>query len=248
MKAFLTILLLVASVSSKSQLKIGARTGGNLTQFTKIEKESYDYNWGQGVYVGLIFIYPIHEELQLQSELNFSSEIGKKREIHLLPAGMLNIPEANTGQSMYALVKGTTVIHYVEIPFLARFTTGKKVKYSMSFGPFAGMLLNAKRKYSGNSNIYLDKAGTKVLTQDAPSPSPINSSFNYKVKMNDQFKHMNVGLIAGCGLELLARNGWFFIDYRFKIGMNNIDKVSASEGKHQLINFSLSTGYVISLK
>jgi hypothetical protein len=83
---------------------------------------------------------------------------------------------------------------------------------------------------------------------DTPPQREASSYFNFKRNYTDNVKNINLALIGGCGLQLSSGPGVFFMEYRLRLGMTNIYKFSAIDGKNETSAFSLSAGYMANIK
>lgn len=125
MKKVLFIVLSVASLSVQAQIELGAKGGLNITD---IVGKDVDYKSKTGIHVGGFARIPLMNRLSLQPELVYSSQGGK----------------------WYDKGDEKTVLNYLQIPVLLKYTTPFKV--FAETGPQIGFLMSAKDKYDGKTD------------------------------------------------------------------------------------------------
>ncbi len=124
------------------------------------------------------------------------------------------------------------------IPILAKF--GHQFEQSSwriyaDVGPFVGFLLSAKQVTAGESEIYLDPAGTQAF--------PVGSqSFNNTQDIKDQLNSTNFGVEGNIGLNYAFGQNNLFIEFGGNYGFLNIQKGSAN-GKNNTGAATIVLGY-----
>jgi hypothetical protein len=200
----------------------------------------------QDDYYGFFLSFKITNLLYFQTELNYCGEGGISSGIQ--PVQVNSIKNYRSRDTLYANYQSTTVLHYLEVPFLARMEWGQHIKYFLDFGIFAGYLLDAHVVNKGSGGIFLDPAGkSQAFVQPGAglfSPSLLNSSSNIYSQVNTY----NFGITGGGGMSYIIGRNQFFLDLRITEGMQPVYRDTDQSGKYKTGNVNLSLGYAFSLR
>jgi hypothetical protein len=137
--------------------------------------------------------------------------------------------ENNTGSGLLnvdMLIK----LNYLNLPMLAEYSFGKKVKIHVNGGPFMGILLN-----------------NKIVTK-LNEPVPPNEQAKTETS-SDYRKKMNVGLSLGSGIQI-PLDSKLKLDFNLmnNLGLSNIYKSNTSEvGDIKTNAFTISAGLTFEL-
>jgi len=175
------------------------------------------------------------DELQtfsLHPEINYSFRTSK-----------IDRPIA-TGQgtsSSVSVLQQQTTMHYIEVPFLARFDFGINTKYYINIGPSFAYALAGKEKQQNDS---------------APG-----TNYNRSADFANRFNRTDWSAVIGGGMEFPVNDGFINLDARFSWGFNTLYKSRETnvtntaggintvrvgpEGKNRL--FMLGIGYALPL-
>ena len=217
MKHFLiklsTVIFLLSFGTETFAQNFGIQAGLNLsTMFIKNDEYnlSEDYKMKTGFHFGPTVEFPINEMFSFESALLFSTK------------GTITADERETYDAY--IFKQKINMFYLDIPILAKaaFKIGSSKIYG-SFGPYAGIGLNAKIK-------------TKLTTDGKTETNKENISFRSN---DDELKRMDYGLVAGGGIELKKMQ--FGINYG--LGLANISGVTTNGSIIKNRALSISCGY-----
>lgn len=229
-----------------AQMSLGGKAGISVPDLKGNTEQSKGYTSRLGVYGGVFVNIRFSGSFSLQPELNFSPQGGQRKGMQPVPANAISGITLPDGAVLYARFNSTTILNYLEVPVLAKLLLGNKLKYYICGGPHIAFLLEAKTKTSGNSNIYLDEAGTMPVT-DHGNPLP-SISFNGDTKIKESIKTINAGLQGGIGIRYPAGPGVLFLDGRAILGLTNIQRHPEVDGKNKTGSLAVTLGYLINIK
>ncbi|HTM92507.1 MAG TPA: porin family protein, partial [Flavisolibacter sp.] len=211
-------------------------------------EQSKDYTSRLGPFFGISFTKKLSSFINLQTEINYSPQGGKRNGMQPIDASSFGVP---AGTALYADFKNETKLSYLEVPVLLQLYGESpknyyRIFYFVSFGPYAAVRLKAQTVTSGTSSIYLDKEGTVVLTMPDGSPIP-PQTFNSTTNIKDEIKRMSAGITGGISSGYNFDGNKFFIEARFTRGLINIQTSSAENGKNKTGSLIFAAGYMFSL-
>jgi hypothetical protein len=180
-------------------------------------------------------------------DLLFSSEGGRRNGMQAIDASSLN-PLAPAGTYFYADFKNESILNYLELPVMAKYSykINKKTGLFFEFGPYAGYLLNARQKTTGSSIVYADPAGSQPVSYNTQTGQPAEVPFDANTDIKDKINSFNFGLTGGAGLTQNAGPGDIILNVRGAYGLTNIQK-NAQDGKNQAGYLLISLGYAVPL-
>jgi hypothetical protein len=200
----------------------------------------------QGPYFGLTADFEMARRLSLDIDLNYTSQGGLRRGLQPitmeLPPG-LPIPP---GTILYADFRNETILDYIEVPVLARYTFGDKVRFFLDAGPYVGFLVRAKAVTEGASAIYLDEAGMMPVIIP-PATDPAEYDFGAETDVKDSLETMNFGVAGGCGAIFPLGAGDIVLEARFQLGLRTIQQRPETDGATQTGAVVISVGYRLPL-
>lgn len=222
-------------------LKLGAHAGLTIPNLRGGNDNPYSAGFSsrEAECFGLTFQLGLDRRFSLVAEINYTSQGGKRSGMQIIeetPPGL----ELPAGTQLYADFKNETVLDYVEIPLMARYAFGGRVRVYVNAGPYIGYLARAKAKTSGSSNIYLDPEGTQQVTQE-----PV--SFDAETDTKDSIHPFNVGVAGGVGLLYPLGRGDLVLDAHFQVGLTRVQKYAAN-GDSQTGAVVITLGYLFNLK
>jgi hypothetical protein len=198
---------------------------------------------------GILGSYDLNNNWALQVEANYASQGGKKEGFQAFPNTMYNASYTY----LYANFNQKVILNYIEVPLLAKYTfklPDNTYKIYVDFGPYVGYLLNAETKDNGNSTVFVDKYGAKVLSVPNPmNPNTkitVTQTFNNDSSITNYIHRFNFGVTGGVGFEKTIGFGDLFIDIRGSYGLINIQKYPA-DGKNNTDAFVISLGLAVKL-
>lgn len=258
MKRIFTSILLLFSIVLFSQedvaeredianpIKIGVKGGISLPKLTADTDNIYsrDFKSFTAFEAGVFANYGFSELLSLQVELNYTIKGGERKGNQPVPAAQLPASiMLPPGSVVYADFENKSVLEYIEIPVLAKFTFGDDWKFFGNIGPYAGFLIGATQKTSGSSDLIADIPGVG----DTPVFLPEPVSFDAETDVKDDIKNFNFGGIVGVGvIKNLGANSEVFFEARGTYGFIAIQE-DETFGKSKIGSFVFSLGYAYKL-
>jgi hypothetical protein len=186
--------------------------------------------------------YGLNQDWFLQAELSFAGQGGKRNGMQAFPTPAQLAPylPPNTN-NLYANYDNETIINYLEIPILA----GYSLKFGNSgftgyaeAGPYFDFLLNAKTVTSGNSDLYLDQAGTMPLNMPQSFSSTTNNTSSVKT--------FNVGITGGIGIKYDIGGGQIDLNVRGEYGFIPVE-TDQSNGSNNTGALYITLGYGVAI-
>jgi hypothetical protein len=237
-QTWISIFLALFSISSVSaQWELGAGGGISLPNLTASGSENNPLNTGYKSRLGPGFegygAYSFSNLFSLQASVEYSAQGGKKDGMQALttPTEVDEYYEEQNQtppQYLYANYNSVAKLDYLMIPLLARFGWNLGLHSPLRFyaeaGPFVSFLLSAKQVTSGNSDLYLDPAGTMAFPG---GPQSFDSTTNIKSDTHAA----NFGFAANIGLSLrlgAKSHGNIFLELGGNYGLINIQKGTAN--------------------
>jgi hypothetical protein len=237
--------------SAQSNLSLGIKAGIDIPNLKASGNDPVSKGWSSrlGPYAGIIAELQLNHRFSLQSELNYSSQGGKKNGTQAISSSQLakyfGIPlPSNAPSYVYISCKSEVKLNYIELPILLKvnFSLGKIVAFFGDVGFYAGYLINAKNVTKGSSKIYFDEN----LTQPLPE-TPEAVLFNINMNLKDDLKKFNFGIQGGLGLSLsLSDRSRLLLMAGGNYGLVHIQKDKAN-GSNNTGAATITLGYIISL-
>jgi len=246
MKKMNLLIALLTILSAGAQVQIGGKAGIIIPDIRGNSEQSKGYTSRQDIYGGIMVNFQLTPYLSLQPEFNFSPQGGQRKGIQLVPAGAFSEVILPAGTSLYADFKTTTILNYLEIPVLLKLKLGDKVKYYLCGGPHIAFLLESKTKTSGNSLLYLDRAGTLPLLHNGEPLSPV--TFDSNTDISESIKKVNAGVQGGLGVQYPLGRGHLFLEGRAILGLLNIQTHPEIDGKNKTGSLTCAIGYLLKIK
>lgn len=205
--------------------------GGNQTPLSK------GYGSRLGPDLALLAEFEFSRSFSLQPMFEYSSQGGKKKGLQAFTTPQELVAMFPAGQAppyLYANYKSEAKLNYLMLPVLAKF--GKDFKNAAwriyaDAGPFVALLVSAHQVTGGQSQFYLDAAGTQPLPGGA-------QSFDHTENIKSDLRRFNVGLEGNIGLSY--KN--VFIEGGGNYGFINIQK-NALDGKNNTGAAVITIGY-----
>lgn len=204
---------------------------------------SKDYASRLAANFGVFADFGITEKFSVKTDIQYSGQGGKRQGMQ----PVTNIPAALAqqippGMMLYANFNNQSVLNYLDIPVMTKYSWGNKLKYYLNAGPYCGILLSARQKTDGNSQLFFDKGGTQPLSiQGQPLPA---QSFNANTDIKKDINPVNFGITGGVGLGYaLGASGEIDLDVRAAYGLTTIQKDTQTNGKSHTGDLFLTLGY-----
>ena len=252
-KALLVCLLsygLASTVSTASAgpLILGLRAGSSIPDLRDNGGNELSKGWSSRVatYYGAFAELEIAPAFSVQAELSYAAQGGRKDGLQpiITDLSALGVPP---GVTLYARFKNIAKLDYLEIPVLAKYHFGPANRLFVGAGPYVGFLLSAKTVTSGQSSIYMDPQGTQPLAFPPGSPyegAPVPpQDFGATTDGKADLHTFNWGLQAGAGYARPVGPGMASLELRGGLGLANIQKDTATNGKNVTGNLVIALGY-----
>jgi hypothetical protein len=236
------------SLCRASDVNFGAHAGISIPDIRGSQADPYTRGFSsrQGPFFGITADIGLSRQFSLVVELNYTSQGGKRNGLQLvtdLPPDLPLPPDT----FIFADFKNETILDYVEIPVMARFSFGGNIRFFINAGPYVGYLVRAKAVTRGTSALYLDEAGT-IPVIIPPDTEPLVVPLDADTDVKDSLKKTNVGLAGGAGAIFPAGPGSLILEAHFQAGLLTIQKDVATSGKSQTGAVVVSLGYLFSLR
>lgn len=220
MKRILSALLFLAFMNTLSAQKIlGLRAGINISNWAteNLLEEDSETNSIFGYQTGLLAEFNINERLAFQPEILY---IQKGLGFKLEDFGFGTASE------------NEFVLNYLEIPMLLKIrfrpSTDAPSFYSV-IGPSVGYILSGKNKATFTFMGMTESISEKIDLDDAG------------------FSRFDFSLLAGFGINIPTGPGNIIVDFRYLLGLNNLNDESGDEIKARNRGFGFTAGYTIPL-
>ena len=232
--------LVVGQAAAAGPISLGAHGGLSIPNIRSSADDPFTkgFTSRQGPFYGVFAEFGLAPHWSLVAELNYTSQGGKRNGMQLLdPVPAELQPYLPPDTLVYANFKNETILDYLELPVLARFTfgIGRGFRAFLNVGPYAGYLVRAKAITSGTSALFADEAGTIPIFSEIPLDA------NTDVK--DSLRKWNAGLYGGGGFRFGAGPGDVIIEAHFQLGLVRIQKDVATSGDSKTGAVVISAGY-----
>jgi hypothetical protein len=238
----------LASAASAGPLTVGLRAGSSIPDLRDNGGNDLSKGWSSRVapYFGAFAELQVTPAFSVQAEVDYAAQGGKKDGLQPIITD-LSALGAPADLTLYARFKNTAKLDYLEIPVLAKYHFGPANRLFVGAGPYVGFLLSAKTVTSGQSSIYLDPQGAQPLVFPQGSPyegQPIPpQDFGATTDGKADLHAFNWGVQAGVGCALPAGPGVASLELRGGLGLANLQKDTATNGKNVTGNLVIALGY-----
>jgi len=251
-------ILLYSSPILAQQWSIGARGGLAIPNLTAggstINPLNKGYSSRLGAGFGIFTEFQTSKLFSIQAMVEYSQQGGKKDGFQAfpVPAQLATLFGGQKPTYLYADFNSTAKFDYLMLPVLAKFGwdlgTEKKWRIYAGAGPFAGLLLRAKRVTEGSSQVYIDEGKTKPVPANPSNPSAgtLTLPFNNTMDIKDQLRSFNFGVSGNIGLAYKIKRNTIFLEGGGNYGFINIQKGSAN-GKNKMGAATAMLGYAYTL-
>jgi hypothetical protein len=242
------ILFAAAGPVAGNDVNIGAHAGLSIPDIRGSQADIYTRNFTsrEGPFYGLFLETQVTPVFSLVAEVNFTSQGGLRKGLQPitmdLPPG-LPVPP---GTILYASFRNETILDYIEVPVLARFTFGHRLRFFLNAGPYVGVLVRAKAVTKGSSAIYMDEAGTMPIIIP-PDTNPLIVDLGAETNVKDSLKSTNIGLYGGGGVRYPLGPGELIFEAHFQLGLTTIQRDIETSGVSQTGAVVISLGYSLPL-
>lgn len=233
---------------AQSSFSVGLKAGISIPNLQSSGGNPLSEGWSsrQGPYAGFVGEMNIGKNLYLQTELNFSSQGGKKNGLQAIPVSPEYAAFFPAGipvpDFVYSNYNSEAKLNYLELPVLLKFDypLSESISLFVNAGLYMGYLVAAKNVTSGANNIYLDKAMTIPLL-----PGPV--SFDTTIDIKSDLEKFNFGIQAGVGVAYHFKSGSkLFLAGGGNYGLTHIQKDPAN-GENNTGAATVTLGYLFKL-
>ncbi|HUX83690.1 MAG TPA: outer membrane beta-barrel protein [Chitinophagaceae bacterium] len=241
---FLSLILTLGFFRLDAQ-QIGIHGGLSLPDLRGATQQQQTVLSRQDGYYGFFLSFRLKNLLSIQADLNYCGEGGISSGIQQVFGDNLKaFPPSDT---LYANYESHTILHYLEVPVVARITWGNQVRYFLEGGIFTGYLVDARQVNNGGGGLYKDPGGkipAVLKPGETPfSPAVLNSNSNIYNRINT----VNFGLTGGGGMSYKIGRNEIYLELRISEGMQGIYRDQAQFGKYKTGNVTVSFGYAFLL-
>jgi hypothetical protein len=241
------IMLLSAGPARAAQIRCGLHGGLSIPNIQGGDNEmSSGYKSRLGPYFGVFAEYPLAGPFSIRAEVNYSSQGGKRNGLQpILPDQVSDLP-LPSGLTLYADFRNETILDYIEIPVMGELSWGRTTRVFAHGGPYVGFLVRGKTVTRGSSQLYVDTARTLLVfpgTDIAPPPV----SFDADTDVKSDIHSLTAGVAGGVEIAVPLGPGDIVADARFSLGLTNIQRDVAANGKNHTGAAVITLGYAIRL-
>ncbi|GET27859.1 porin family protein [Prolixibacter sp. SD074] len=207
--ALLTVTSFAQTTSNSKKFMLGVFGGLNIPRLSggSNNEMTSGYSSRSGAAFGLTSNLDLGSNFSLRMDLLYSSEGGKRDGLQAIDGHAFN-PQVPEGTYLYANFKNESILNYLELPVLIKYSIPVKAsKFYINVGPYGGYLLKAKQKTSGTSIVYADKTEIQPV-----SPEPV--SFNATTNTKSSIHNMSFGITGGVGYSQQIGKDMLTLDVR----------------------------------
>ncbi len=243
----LTLVLLLTTRTSHAQIRIGVHGGLSIPDLrggNNVISEGYTSRLAPNF--GLSVEFPVGGHFSIEPQVNFDGQGGQRTGMQPITSASTSLPPLASGGYYYANFNNTSILNYLEIPVLAKYTFGLGlISFNIDAGPYVGFLLNATQKTSGSSVIYVDSKGDPLVIPNGSGgyiPLPAQS-FDASSNVTSSLHTANFGIDGGIGIMLpVGSLSDISLNVHGLYGITVIQK-SAADGTSHTGNLIISIGY-----
>ena len=234
------------SVSMTGQKSFGVKAGLSVPNISTGSDNIFTQEFGSisAFGVGVFLNVPISGSFSFQPEFLFAVKGGKRNGLQPIPD--TRVPAAlsallPSGLVPYATFDNKSLLNYIEIPLLLKYTSQGRKGISVFGGPYIGFIALAKQKIRGSSALYLDPGATQAVSLPGAS-APLVLSFDQDVDIEDEIASSNFGVQGGLDLFTHSGDTKIFLQGAFSLGFTKIQK-DTRFGESQVGSVTFSLGF-----
>lgn len=241
------VLMATPGLVRASGLSIGAKAGLSVPDIRGSETDVYTrgFTSRQGPFFGLVLEARLGSGFSLVTELNYVSQGGKRNGLQPITMDMSELP-VPPGTLLFGNFQNETILNYIELPVLARFVFGRQVRFFLSTGPYAGLLVGHHAVTKGTGPIYLDEGGTMPIIIP-PATDPLIVDFSADTDVGSSLRHWNAGIQGCLGVLYPIGPGDVTVELRFELGLMTIQRDVTTSGSSQTGAVIVAVGYSLPL-
>ncbi|TYA53812.1 porin family protein [Formosa maritima] len=271
-KLIVLAFVLLTSGSFAQETKMGIRLGIGLPNLKSTDDNIYskDYETVAGFDGGIFLDYGLTENFSIKTELYYARKGGDRNGMQPIPSATLNsTPEGQqlSGylqsqgiETIYATFDNRAVFDYIGIPVLAKYewNLGDKWGVYANAGLYVEFILSPEQVTSGESQFYLDEAGTIPLqipvnigTEDMPNYIlvDVEGDLTATTDIDSDLADMDFGAMFGGGVTYnLTDTSELIFDFRGSYGFIPLQNDTDTYGTVHMGSFVFSLGYAYTFK
>ena len=241
-------LIAMTGAASAGDIMLGLHGGLCIPNLRGKDTDIFSRNFTsrKGPYFGLTADFALASGFSLAVDLDYTSQGGKRAGMQPITMDLPDGLPLPPGTLLYADFNNETILDYIEVPVLARYTFGRKVRAFLQAGPYAGYLFRAKALTAGTSALFLDEAGTMPIVIP-PATEPLQVDLGAETNVRDSLVKFNVGVAGGAGVLIPLGAGDLVLEARFQLGLTTLQKDPDTDGHTQTGAIVVSLGYILPL-
>lgn len=241
---FAAMIIMLQPISVEAQLNFGIKGGASVPNLSSDSDNIFTQEFGSiaAFGFGLFLEVPLSSSFSFQPELLFAVKGGQRNGLQPIPD--TRVPGAlaaflPSGLVPYAVFDNKSILNYLEIPLLLKYSTQGRKGISVFGGPYIGFIVGAKAKIRGNSVIFLDPGGSQGLALPG-STTPVELPFDQDVNIEDEIASSNFGVQGGIDLFTHSGDTKIFLQGAFSLGFTTIQReIRFGESQVGSVTFSL---------
>jgi hypothetical protein len=244
----LAVLLAAAVSAGAAVVNVGAHAGLSIPNLRANATDIFSRGFSsrQGPHFGLTADFGLAGRFSLALALNYTSQGGTRTGMQPITMDLPDGLPIPPGTLLWADFRNETILDYLEVPVLARYTFGDKLRVFLDVGPYVGYLVRARAVTAGGSALYLDEAGTMPIIVP-PDTEPLVVDLGAETDVRASLKKFNFGLAGGGGVLAPLGPGDLVLEARFQLGLSTLQKLPDTDGRTQTGAIVVSLGYTLPL-
>ncbi len=237
LQAFLLVSCLAATAVA-GPVTVSLRAGSSIPDLRDNGGNDVSKGWSSRLapFFGLSADVGITPAFSLEADVNYAAQGGKRNGMQPIPFAAPPELQQIVGNSLvYAELNTTAKLDYIEVPVLAKYHFGLAHRFYVGAGPYAGFLVSAKTDASGPGILYW----TTPEGQMQFPAGAINTTADNKSDLHV----FNWGIQGGTGYQQPLGAGILSFEVRGGLGLANIQKDTATNGKNSTGVLVIAVGY-----
>ena len=247
--SLVSLVLAAPAFIAAADVRLGVKGGLSVPNIRGRETDIFSRGFcsRQGPFAGIFLEARLAPRFSLVTEVDYASQGGKRSGLQPITMDLPPGLPAPPGTQLYADFRNETILDYIEVPVMGRWTGGGRLRFFLDAGPYVGFLIRARALTSGVSALYLDEGGTMPIIIP-PATDPLVVDLGADTNVKDSLKTVNVGLAGGAGIAYPLGPGDLVLEARFELGLTIIQKDVATSGESRTGAVIVSLGYSLPLR
>jgi len=231
----------LAGAACAGPVTVGLHAGSSIPDLRDNGGNEFSSGWSTrvGLFLGASAEVRLSSLFSVQAEVNYSQQGAKKN-------GLQAVSLPDVPMTLFADIRNTAKLDYVEIPVLAKFHPGGSRRAFATLGPYAGLLVSAKNVTSGRATVYVDRNGTPFTVPPSdPEGVPLVADFGATTDNKSALHGFNWGVQGGVGVMRPVGGGEMSLEVRGELGLMNLQKHPDVDGKNSTGALIVAVGYTL---